>query len=97
MRLQAKGPPDEGDRPVTQAGRLRQRPGAPVGRSVRGDLSAREEARARMQLYALVLDMLDRLDAWDTYLEVWHQLRQHTAYTVEYRGGAATLPRSPIG
>ena len=26
------------------------------------DLSAREEARARMQLYALVLDMLDRLD-----------------------------------
>ena len=61
------------------------------------DLSAREEARARMQLYALVLDMLDRLDAWDTYLEVWHQLRQHTAYTVEYCGGAATLPRSPIG
>ena len=57
-------------------------------------LSAREEARARMQLYALVLDMLDRLDAWDTYLKLWHQLRQHTTYTLTYGGGAATLPRA---
>ena len=58
------------------------------------DLSAHEEARARMQLYALVLDMLDRLDAWDTYLEVWHQLRQHTAYSLVYGGGAAMRPRA---
>ena len=57
-------------------------------------LSAHEEARARMTLYDLVLDMLDRLDAWDTYLEVWQQLRQHTAYTLEYGGGAATRLRA---
>ena len=43
MRLQATGPPDAGDRPVTQAGRLRQRPGAPVGRSVRGRLQGADD------------------------------------------------------
>ena len=43
MRLQAKGPPDAGDRPGTQAGRLRHRPGAPVGRSVRGRLPGADD------------------------------------------------------
>jgi hypothetical protein len=57
-------------------------------------LGAREEADARMKLYALVLDMLDRLDAWDTYLDVWQHLRQGTAYSLSYRGGAATHPRA---
>jgi hypothetical protein len=53
--------------------------------------------RARVQLYRLLLDMLDRLDAWETYLSVWHQLRRHTAYPMVYDDGphsAATRPRA---
>ena len=60
----------------------------------RGCMSAGDEAHARIALYTLVLDMLDRLDAWDTYLDVWQQLRQHTAYTVRHGRAAATDPRA---
>ena len=60
----------------------------------RGRMSAGDEAHARIALYTLVLDMLDRLDAWDTYLDVWQQLRQHTAYTVRHGRAAATDPRA---
>jgi hypothetical protein len=45
----------------------------------------------------LLLDMLDRLDAWETYLEVWSQLRRHTAYSLAYGDGphsAATRPQA---
>ena len=60
----------------------------------RGLLSARDETRAGIALYTLVLDMLDRLDAWDTYLDVWQQLRQRTAYTVQHGRDVATDPRA---
>ena len=60
-------------------------------------LPTSEAATARMRLSLLLLDMLDRLDAWEPYLEVWSQLRRHTAYTVAYHDGphsAATRPRA---
>ena len=54
-------------------------------------------ATGRAQLYGLLLDMLDRLDAWETYLDVWSQLRRHTAYSLAYGDGphsAATRPQA---
>ena len=60
-------------------------------------LPAPEVATGRAQLYGLLLDMLDRLDAWETYLEVWSQLRRHTAYSLAYGDGphsAATRPQA---
>lgn len=57
-------------------------------------LSAQEEADARTALYLLVLDMLDRLDAWETYLDVFQRLRDGTTYALSYRGGAATSARA---
>ena len=57
-------------------------------------LSAEEEADARTALYLLVLDMLDRLDAWETYLDVFQRLREGTTYSLSYRGGAATYARA---
>ena len=60
-------------------------------------LPAPEVATGRAQLFLLLLDMLDRLDAWETYLEVWSQLRRHTAYGLTYGDGphsAATRPRA---
>ncbi len=60
-------------------------------------LPTSEAATARMRLFLLLLDMLDRLDAWETYLEVWHQLRRHTVYSLAYHDGphsAATRPRA---
>ena len=53
-----------------------------------------EEATARIAIYHLLLHMLDRLDAWDTYLDVWQQLRHRTAYTVHHSIDVATDPKA---
>ena len=58
---------------------------------------AHEAARSPVPLYDLLLDMLDRLDEWETYLAVWHQLRRHTTETLTYGDGphsAASGPRA---
>ncbi len=58
---------------------------------------AHEAARSPVPLYSLLLDMLDRLDEWETYLAVWHQLRRHTTDTRTYGDGphsAATGARA---
>ena len=43
-------------------------------------LSRREFAAHRKQLYWFILEMLDRLDRWDAYLETWARVRAYTAY-----------------
>ena len=58
---------------------------------------AHEPARSPVPLYDLLLDMLDRLDEWETYLAVWQQLRRHTTDTLTYGDGpqsAATGARA---
>ena len=44
-------------------------------------------------LYRFLLDMLDRLDQWEAYLEAWGQIRAHTDYTRRY-SLQAKLPES---
>ncbi len=45
-------------------------------------LSQRECAAHRKQLYWFILELLDRLDRWDTYLALWEYLRTHTPYAL---------------
>ena len=48
-------------------------------------LSRREAMAHRQQLYWFVLDVLDRLDRWETYLETWEAIRARTAYALAER------------
>ena len=41
-----------------------------------------------MRLYYFVLDMLDRLDQWDAYLDAWAQIRTNTNYAIPERPDA---------
>ena len=41
-----------------------------------------------MRLYSFVLDMLDRLDQWDAFLEAWAQIRGNTNYAIPERPDA---------
>ncbi len=63
-----------------------------------GRLSRRERTVHRKWLYWFVLEMLDRLDRWDEYLETWARVRAHTTYALterpdaRQRHGAALTP-----
>ncbi len=50
----------------------------------RDELPPREVEDNRRQLYLFVLDMLDRLDQWDAYLDAWRHLRAQTTYASTY-------------
>ena len=41
-----------------------------------------------IRLYYFVLDMLDRLDQWDAYLDAWAQIRTNTDYAIHERPDA---------
>ena len=69
----------------------------------RPQLDPHECASHRRRLYGFVLDMLDRLDQWDAYLETWHRLRKHTADAVPLEpcaravhGPAGRIPDFPV-
>ena len=51
----------------------------------RADVSPTVFEDHMMRLYSFVLDMLDRLDQWDTYLDAWAQIRANTNYAVPER------------
>ncbi len=50
----------------------------------RDDLAPREIDANSKLLYWFLLDMLDRLDEWDAYLDAWQQIRTHTDLALTY-------------
>ena len=59
----------------------------------RDQLAPREIDLHHKALYWFLLDMLDRLDEWDAYLEVWQQIRKHTDLTLTYSVAARQAER----
>lgn len=50
----------------------------------RDQLAPREIDAHHKALYWFLLDMLDRLDEWDGYLDAWQQIRTHTDLALTY-------------
>ncbi len=55
-------------------------------------LSQREYEAHRRQLYWFLLELLDRLDRWKSYLAIWEYLRTHTTYSLELQPRAGQSP-----
>ena len=55
----------------------------------RDSLPVREIEQHVITLGGFMLEMLDRLDDWEAYLDVWHLLRTHTACGLTYNRAAA--------
>lgn len=48
------------------------------------DLASDEFEKMMSRLCIFILDMLDRLDYWEEYLNVWNQLRENTSFSMTY-------------
>ena len=59
-------------------------------------LSRRECAVHRKWLYWGVLEMLDRLDRWDAYLETWARVRARTTYALTVHPSARQRPGAAL-
>jgi hypothetical protein len=50
----------------------------------RQQLDAKEYEKNLIMLYYHILDMLDRADRWEEYLNVWEQIRENTNFAMTY-------------